>query len=89
MENRPEGIILMQLALKSSPPLSPEPLGDMPLAPLAMTGRSEAELARAMAGHLLTFRPASGSEALRMLRRIFPDSPLTLRVTALAALWRR
>ena len=37
----------------SSPPsISPDPFGDMTLAPFAMTGRTEAELARAMAEHL-------------------------------------
>lgn len=79
----------MQLSLKSSPPISPEPLGDMPLAPIMMTGRTEAELARAMAEHLRAARPGSGAEALRALRRAFPNSPLTLRVSALAALLRR
>jgi hypothetical protein len=34
-------------------------------------------------------RPGSGAEALSALRRAFPDSSLTLRVTALAALMRR
>ena len=33
--------------------------------------------------------PKSGSDALRELRRAFPDSPLTLRVNALEALMRR
>jgi len=79
----------MQLAYNSAPPLSPEPLGDMTLAPLMMTGRTEAELARAMAEHLRAARPVSGAEALRALRGAFPNSPLTLRVTALAALMRR
>ena len=32
---------------------------------------------------------AGCAEALNALRRAFPDSPLTLRVTALAALMRR
>jgi hypothetical protein len=79
----------MELALKSSPPVAPEPLGDMTLAPFEMTQRSEADLARAMAAHLQGERPGSGAEALNALRRAFPDSPLTLRVTALAALMRR
>ena len=70
-------------------PLTPEPLGDMPLAPIMMTGRTEAELARSMAEHLRAARPGSGAEALRTLRSAFPNSPLTLRVTALAALMRR
>ena len=68
----------MQFALKSSPAISPEPLGDMTLAPFAMTKRTEADLARAMAEHLHGARPGSGAEALRALRRAFPDSPLTL-----------
>ena len=73
-------------------PLSPAdalPFGDMPLAPFAMTKRTEADLAGAMAEHLRETRPASGTEALGALRRAFPDSPLTMRVLALAALVRR
>jgi len=72
-------------------PLSPAdalPFGDMPLAPFAMTKRTEADLAGAMAEHLRETRPASGS-ALGALRRAFPNSPLTVRVLALAALVRR
>ena len=42
-----------------------------------------------MANYLRAARPGSGAEALRTLRRAFPDSPLTLRVAALAALMRR
>ena len=74
--------------LNSAAP-TPEPIGDMTLAPLMMTGRTEAELARSMAEHLRAARPGSGAEALRTLRNAFPNSPLTLRVTALAALMRR
>ena len=80
---------IMEIALKSAPSISPDPIGDMTLAPIMMTGRTEAELARAMAEHLQAARPGSGSEALRALRNAFPNSPLTLRVTALAALMRR
>jgi hypothetical protein len=53
-----------------------------------MTKRSESELADAMAQHLRSARPESGSEALSLLRRAFPNSPLTLRVIALAGLMR-
>jgi hypothetical protein len=42
-----------------------------------------------MAEYLRAARPGSGAEALRTLRRAFPDSPLTLRVAALDALTRR
>jgi hypothetical protein len=65
------------------------PLGDMPLAPFAMTKRSEADLAQAMAEHLRAAQPSSGSEALGMVRRAFPDRPLSERVTAFASLMRR
>jgi hypothetical protein len=67
----------------------PDPFGDVTLAPAALTGRSEAELARSMANALLSGSPATGTEALTMLRRLFPDSPLTLRVAALDAVMRR
>jgi len=72
----------------SSPSITPEPFGDMTLAPFAMTKRSEADLARAMAEHIRGTRPGSGAEALGMLRRAFPNSPLTARVNALAVMWR-
>jgi len=65
------------------------PLGDMPLAPFAMTKRSEADLARAMVEHLNASELHSGAEALSALRRAFPESPLTARVMALGALMRR
>jgi hypothetical protein len=73
-------------------PLSPAeafPFGDMSLAPFAMTKRTEADLASAMAEHLREARPGSGSEALSVLRRAFPESPLTARVMALGSLMRR
>jgi hypothetical protein len=66
----------------------PLPLGSVTLAPTMMTGRSEAELARAMAESLFE-NATSTSEALRELRQAFPDSPLAMRVGALAALRRR
>jgi hypothetical protein len=73
-------------------PLSPAdtpPFGDMPLAPFAMTKRTEADLARAMVEHLQETAPATGAEALGALRHAFPDSPLSTRVTAFASLMRR
>lgn len=72
-----------------SPAAEAPPFGDVTLAPFAMTKRSEADLAHAMAEHLRDARPGSGAEALSALRRAFPHSPLTLRVMALGALMRR
>ncbi len=76
----------MPLAFSPSPPLTP----DIPGAnPFAVAPAGEAGLATAMAEYLRAARPGSGAEALRTLRRAFPDSPLTLRVAALGALTRR
>ncbi len=69
--------------------IEPDPFGDVTLAPAAVTGRSESELARSMADALLEAGPSSGTDALGLLRRLFPDSPLTVRVAALDALMRR
>lgn len=69
--------------------VEPEPYGDVTLVPSGATGRPEAELARAMAAAVVTASPSSGTEALEMLRRIFPNSPLALRVAALDATMRR
>lgn len=41
-----------------------------------------------MADALIEAEPKSHSEALKILRMMFPDSPLTTRVAALSALWR-
>src|SRR6185295_2314047 len=82
---------IRELSMTLHPLSLPEaaPLGDMPLAPFAMTKRTEADLAQAMADHLQTAAPSSGSEALSALRRAFPESPLSARVTAFASLMRR
>jgi hypothetical protein len=69
--------------------VEPDPFGDVTLAPAAVTGRSESELARSMAYALLDAGPSTGTEALGLLRRLFPDSPLTVRVAALDAMMRR
>jgi hypothetical protein len=65
----------------------PAPFGDVPLAPSDATGRSEAELARAMAERLLA--AGAHSEVLGVLRGAFPHAPLTSRLAALTALMRR
>lgn len=67
----------------------PEAFGEVTLAPEAVTGLSEAQLARSMADALVEAAPANGAEALHLLRRFFPNSPLTIRVAALGALMRR
>jgi hypothetical protein len=49
----------------------------------------ESRLASAMANYLLETAPDTGAEALKLLRRMYPDTPLADRVAALAATMRR
>jgi len=65
-----------------------EVLGEVPLAPYALTGVSEAQLARAVVDQLLA-SSRSKTEAFKRLRSLFPDLPLTARLAGLAALMRR
>lgn len=65
------------------------PLGEVVLAPAALTGRSQAELARSMVNYLQEAAPNTGAEALSLLRRTFPNAPFPARAAALAALGRR
>ncbi len=67
----------------------PDAFGDVTLPPAAITGRSESELAHSMAEALIGATPSTGAEALSLLRRLFPESPLTARVAALDAIMRR
>ena len=50
------------------------------------TGSGETDqLMRAMTAVLARQRPASAAEALRLLRRGYPDIPLSMRIAALRA----
>jgi len=52
----------------------------------APTGSGETDqLMRAMTAVLARQRPASAAEALRLLRRGYPDIPLSIRIAALRA----
>jgi len=63
----------------------PDPFGEVTLVPAAISGRSESQLARAMAKALVDAHPGSAWQ----LRQMFPESPLTARVAALNALMGR
>jgi hypothetical protein len=56
-----------------------------------LCGRTEAEMARAMAAALSEFEMPSATDALGRLRQAFPLAPLAARLTALAHMmeWRR
>lgn len=68
---------------------SPMPLGEVTMVPAPISGRSEAELARAMAAALADVEAPSAAEIYGRLRQAFPLAPLSARVGALAALMER
>ena len=67
----------------------PNPFGEVTLVPAALSGRSESQVAHAMAEAVVERHPESASQALQQLRVMFPESSLMLRVAALNALMRR
>jgi hypothetical protein len=68
-----------------------EVFGEVPLAPYGLTGVSEAQLARTLARPALrtAHSPSKAEITSKLLRGLFPDSPLSLRLAGLAALVRR
>ncbi len=65
---------------------SPLPLGDVTMVPAPISGRSEAELARAMAAALADDESVSAADVYRRVQQAFPFAPLSARVGALAML---
>ncbi|HUC48026.1 MAG TPA: hypothetical protein VMA30_01485 [Xanthobacteraceae bacterium] len=62
------------------------PFGEVTMVPAPISGRSEAEMARAMAATLADAEAPSAAEIYRRLREAFPLAPLSARVGALATL---
>ena len=65
------------------------PFGDVTMVPAPISGRSEAEMARAMAAALSDVDAPSAAEVYGRLRQAFPLAQLSARVSALAALMER
>jgi hypothetical protein len=62
------------------------PFGEVTMVPASISGRSEAEMARAMAAALSDVDAPSAAEVYGRLRQAFPLAPLSARVGVLAAL---
>lgn len=67
----------------------PVPLGDVTMVPAALSGRAEADMARAMASALAQFEIPSAADVLGRLRQAFPLAPLTARIAALGIMMER
>jgi hypothetical protein len=68
---------------------SPVPFGDVTMVPASLSGRPEAEMARAMAAALSDVEAPTAADVYHRLRQAFPLAPLTARVAALSVLMDR
>jgi hypothetical protein len=67
----------------------PAPLGEVTFAPAALTGRAEAEMARAMAAALADVEAPSAADISNRWRQVFPLAPSATGLTALGMMMER
>jgi hypothetical protein len=75
-----------RVTLRVQPPM---PFGDVTIMPAPLSGRPEADMARAMAAALADVEAPTAAEVYNRLRQAFPLAPLSARVGALATLMDR
>jgi hypothetical protein len=75
-----------RITLRVEPPI---PFGDVTMVPAPLSGRPEAEMARAMAAALSDIEVPTAADVYNRLRQAFPLAPLTARVAALGVLMDR
>jgi hypothetical protein len=75
-----------RITLRIKPPI---PFGDVTMVPAPLSGRPEADMARAMAAALADIEAPTAADVYNRLRQAFPLAPLSARVGALTALMER
>ena len=80
------GAARRRITLRLKPPT---PLGDVAMVPALLSGRSEAEMARAMAAALVEDEAVTAADVYNRVRQAFPFAPLSARLGALAVLMDR
>jgi hypothetical protein len=75
-----------RVTLRVQPPI---PFGDVTLVPAPLSGKTEADMARAMAAALADVEAPTAADVYNRLRQAFPLAPLGARVTALSTLMER
>jgi hypothetical protein len=75
-----------RVTLRVQPPV---PFGDVTVVPAGMSGRSEADMARAMAAAFADIEAPTAAEIYQRLRHVFPLAPLSARVAALTVVMDR
>ena len=72
-----------RITLRVKPPV---PLGEVAVVPAPLSGRPEAEMARAMAAALADDESATAADLYSRVQQAFPFAPLSARLGALAVL---
>ena len=75
-----------RITLRVQPPV---PFGEFTMVPALLSGRPEAEMARAMAAALSEVEAPTAADVYNRLRQAFPTAPLTARVAALGVMMDR
>ena len=75
-----------RITLRVQPPI---PFGDVTMVPPPLSGRPEAETARAMAAALADVEAPTAADVFNRMRQTYPLAPLTARVAALGVIMER
>jgi hypothetical protein len=75
-----------RITLRVQPPM---PFGDVTMVPPTLSGRPEADMARAMTNAFADIEAPSAADVFNRLRQSFPASPLPARVAALGVIMDR
>ncbi len=75
-----------RVTLRVQPPI---PFGDVTMVPATLSGRPEADMARAMAAALADIEAPTAADVRNRLRQSFPLAPLNARVAALGVIMER
>ena len=75
-----------RVTLRVQPPV---PYGEVALVPAQLSGRPEADMARAMAAALAEVEAPTAADVYNRLRQAFPLAPLSARIAALSTLMER
>jgi len=75
-----------RITLRVQPPV---PFGDVTMVPAPLSGRPEADMARAMAAALSDIEAPTAADVYKRLRQAFPMAPLSASLAALGVLMDR
>jgi hypothetical protein len=75
-----------RITLRVQPPV---PFGEVTVVPATLSGRSEADMARAMTAAFADREAPTAADVFNRLRRSYPQAPLNARVAALGVIMER